>query len=49
MISGKWQYELQLETKGVMQVGWAMAECRFSSEIGVGKIELFSSLTEEHS
>lgn len=33
---GKWQYELQLETKGVMQVGWAMAGCSFSSEIGVG-------------
>lgn len=33
---GKWQYELQLETKGVMQVGWAMANCKFSSEIGVG-------------
>ncbi|XP_075216165.1 E3 ubiquitin-protein ligase RNF123-like isoform X2 [Lycorma delicatula] len=33
---GKWQYEVQLGSKGVMQIGWAMADCKFSQEIGVG-------------
>ncbi|XP_046661819.1 E3 ubiquitin-protein ligase RNF123 isoform X1 [Homalodisca vitripennis] len=34
--SGKWQYELHLESKGVMQVGWSMALGEFSPESGVG-------------
>ncbi|XP_054277934.1 E3 ubiquitin-protein ligase RNF123-like [Macrosteles quadrilineatus] len=34
--SGKWQYELHLESKGVMQLGWAMAEADFSPDTGVG-------------
>ncbi|XP_068246013.1 E3 ubiquitin-protein ligase RNF123-like [Palaemon carinicauda] len=33
---GKWQYELMLGTKGVMQVGWATMNCQFSKEKGVG-------------
>ncbi|XP_066957839.1 E3 ubiquitin-protein ligase RNF123-like isoform X1 [Macrobrachium rosenbergii] len=33
---GKWQYELMLGTKGVMQVGWATVNCHFSKEKGVG-------------
>ncbi|XP_045599784.1 E3 ubiquitin-protein ligase RNF123 [Procambarus clarkii] len=33
---GKWQYELMLGTKGVMQVGWATMGCQFSQEKGVG-------------
>ncbi|KAK6623954.1 hypothetical protein RUM44_010810 [Polyplax serrata] len=33
---GKWQYEVQLGTKGVMQIGWATRGCRFSQETGVG-------------
>lgn len=33
---GKWQFEVQLGTKGVMQIGWATRGCRFSQETGVG-------------
>lgn len=33
---GKWQYELMLGSKGVMQVGWATINCKFSQEKGVG-------------
>ncbi|CAF3189217.1 unnamed protein product [Rotaria socialis] len=33
---GKWQYEVLLETRGVMQFGWCTVKCHFSQEIGVG-------------
>lgn len=33
---GRWQYELMLGTKGVMQVGWSTLGCKFSEEKGVG-------------
>ncbi|CAL8088738.1 unnamed protein product [Orchesella dallaii] len=33
---GKWQYEVQLGSKGVMQIGWATLETKFSQEKGVG-------------
>lgn len=33
---GKWQYELQLESKGVMQLGWSMNKDEFTLENGVG-------------
>ncbi|KAH9496305.1 hypothetical protein Btru_010563 [Bulinus truncatus] len=33
---GKWVYELMLTSKGVMQLGWCTANCRFSQEEGVG-------------
>ncbi|ROT73610.1 E3 ubiquitin-protein ligase RNF123 [Penaeus vannamei] len=36
VFKGKWQYELMLGTKGVMQVGWATNNCHFSQEKGVG-------------
>ncbi|KAL0278673.1 UNVERIFIED_CONTAM: hypothetical protein PYX00_000425 [Menopon gallinae] len=36
VFQGKWQYEVQLGTKGVMQIGWATRGCRFSQETGVG-------------
>lgn len=36
---GKWQYEVMLGSKGVMQVGWATQKCRFSQEKGVGDTE----------
>jgi hypothetical protein len=36
-VSGKWQYEVQLGSTGVMQIGWATIDCKFSQEIGVGK------------
>ncbi|XP_046387656.1 E3 ubiquitin-protein ligase RNF123-like isoform X2 [Ischnura elegans] len=36
LYQGKWQYEVQLGSKGVMQVGWATANCTFSQESGVG-------------
>ena len=34
---GKWQYELQLGSKGVMQLGWSTVSTKFSQEKGVGK------------
>ncbi|XP_076244772.1 E3 ubiquitin-protein ligase RNF123 [Calliopsis andreniformis] len=33
---GKWMYELQLGSKGVMQVGWSTIDCVFNQERGVG-------------
>ncbi|XP_022660689.1 E3 ubiquitin-protein ligase RNF123-like isoform X3 [Varroa destructor] len=33
---GRWQYEVSLGSKGVMQVGWATAKCEFNDEQGVG-------------
>ncbi|KAL5013113.1 hypothetical protein ScPMuIL_007383 [Solemya velum] len=33
---GKWIYELMLGSKGVMQLGWCTANCRFHNEGGVG-------------
>lgn len=33
---GKWQYEVSLETRGVMQFGWCTLKCYFSQETGVG-------------
>lgn len=33
---GKWMYELQLRSKGVMQIGWCSAQCRFTQDTGVG-------------
>ncbi|XP_037297900.1 E3 ubiquitin-protein ligase RNF123-like [Manduca sexta] len=34
--AGKWMYEVQLGTKGIMQVGWCTASCMFSMDTGVG-------------
>lgn len=36
LLIGKWQYELQLESKGVMQLGWSSYEAEFTTETGVG-------------
>ncbi|XP_034940002.1 E3 ubiquitin-protein ligase RNF123-like [Chelonus insularis] len=36
LYGGKWMYELQLGSKGVMQVGWGTLQCKFSQECGVG-------------
>lgn len=33
---GKWMYEVQLGSKGVMQLGWGTAQCKFNQESGVG-------------
>lgn len=35
-------YEVQLGSKGVMQVGWGTAQCRFNQQYGVGKSECYS-------
>ncbi|XP_015440142.1 PREDICTED: LOW QUALITY PROTEIN: E3 ubiquitin-protein ligase RNF123-like [Dufourea novaeangliae] len=32
---GKWLYELQLGSQGVMQVGWSTVNCQFNKESGV--------------
>ncbi|XP_020289917.1 E3 ubiquitin-protein ligase RNF123 isoform X2 [Pseudomyrmex gracilis] len=36
VFKGKWMYEVQLGSKGVMQVGWGTDRCKFSSQFGVG-------------
>ncbi|CAG7734881.1 unnamed protein product [Allacma fusca] len=36
VFKGKWQYELQLGSKGVMQLGWSTVTTKFSQEKGVG-------------
>ncbi|CAG0892783.1 unnamed protein product [Cyprideis torosa] len=39
VFKGKWMYEVQLGSKGVMQIGWCTAECKFSMEKGIGDTE----------
>ncbi|CAH2057147.1 unnamed protein product, partial [Iphiclides podalirius] len=34
--AGKWMFEVQLGTKGIMQIGWCTAGCTFSMDTGVG-------------
>lgn len=36
VFKGKWMYEVQLGSKGVMQVGWGTAQCKFNQHYGVG-------------
>ncbi|KOC64134.1 E3 ubiquitin-protein ligase RNF123 [Habropoda laboriosa] len=33
---GKWMYEVQLGSKGHMQIGWSTVKCKFNQEFGVG-------------
>ncbi|XP_053971070.1 E3 ubiquitin-protein ligase RNF123-like [Hylaeus volcanicus] len=33
---GKWMYELELGSNGVMQVGWSTIKCEFNQKCGVG-------------
>ncbi|CAK9813379.1 E3 ubiquitin-protein ligase RNF123 [Anthophora plagiata] len=33
---GKWMYEVQLGSKGPMQIGWCTVKCKFNQESGVG-------------
>lgn len=33
---GKYMYEVQLKSKGVMQIGFCSSECKFSADSGVG-------------
>lgn len=35
---GKWMYEVQLGTKGLMQIGWSTVNCTFTQESGVGML-----------
>ncbi|XP_034661955.1 E3 ubiquitin-protein ligase RNF123 [Drosophila subobscura] len=37
---GRWMYEVQLHTKGVMQMGWASSLCQFNENSGVGDTKL---------
>ncbi|XP_017143160.1 E3 ubiquitin-protein ligase RNF123 [Drosophila miranda] len=37
---GRWMYEVQLHTKGVMQMGWASSTCQFNENSGVGDTKL---------
>lgn len=37
VFKGKWMYELQLGTKGIMQVGWGTSKSKFNHVAGVGK------------
>lgn len=36
VFKGKWMYEIQLKSKGVMQIGWCSPQCRFTPDTGVG-------------
>ncbi|XP_058802185.1 E3 ubiquitin-protein ligase RNF123-like isoform X2 [Phymastichus coffea] len=38
VFQGKWMYEVQLGSKGVMQIGWSTVQCKFNQESGVGDI-----------
>ncbi|KFB45879.1 AGAP009295-PA-like protein [Anopheles sinensis] len=33
---GRWMYEVQLRSKGVMQIGWCSSHCKFTQDTGVG-------------
>lgn len=33
---GKWMYEVRLGSKGLMQIGWSTAGCKFTPDSGVG-------------
>ncbi|TDG39653.1 hypothetical protein AWZ03_013926 [Drosophila navojoa] len=37
---GRWMYEIQLHTKGVMQMGWCGSSCGFNENSGVGDTKL---------
>ena len=43
VFSGKWMYEITLETAGIQQVGWAIPDCSFSGDQGEGGRWLCSS------
>lgn len=36
IFAGKFMYEIQLKSKGVMQIGFCSAKCRFTQDTGVG-------------
>uniref|UniRef100_A0A8D8BCF2 E3 ubiquitin-protein ligase RNF123 n=1 Tax=Culex pipiens TaxID=7175 RepID=A0A8D8BCF2_CULPI len=36
VFAGRWMYEVQLRSKGVMQIGWCSAHCKFTQDTGVG-------------
>lgn len=36
VFKGKWMYEVQLHTEGVMQIGWCSTNCKFTQNSGVG-------------
>lgn len=36
IIAGKYMYEVQLKSKGVMQIGFCSAKCQFTQDTGVG-------------
>lgn len=37
--TGKWMYEVTLETSGIQQLGWATLSCPFTNHMGVGDDE----------
>ncbi|XP_061398037.1 E3 ubiquitin-protein ligase RNF123 [Musca vetustissima] len=40
VFGGRWMYEVQLHTKGVMQAGWCSKKCVFNENSGVGDSKL---------
>lgn len=42
---GKWMYEVQIGSRGVMQLGWSTAQCKFNQETGVGWYKNKKNLT----
>lgn len=35
-VSGKWMYEVQIGTSGLMQIGWCTSTCKFNRDEGAG-------------
>ena len=33
LCTGKWMYEVTLQTSGLMQIGWATLQCQVSLEV----------------
>ena len=33
VLKGKWMYEILLGSKGIMQLGWATLQCKFTNEV----------------
>lgn len=36
LIAGRYMYEIQLKSKGVMQIGFCSSKCKFTQDTGVG-------------
>jgi Kip1 ubiquitination-promoting complex protein 1 len=46
VVSGKYMYEVQLKSKGVMQIGFCSSKCKFTEDTGVGDTKYSYGLGE---